>query len=248
MRFALLALPLLGVLLAAGPARGIDPALFEIKFENLPLDGYQDAFDLERDRHAFDDVRRPYYPGHAATENAFFCFYNGAVKEAARIANIALANQPDDLLACTIRGNVQRKHGRYARALTDYSHALMLDPNYYTASREMAWLLATSPDEAIRDADEALRLATQACELTNWRSPFELEAFAAANAEIGDFETAVKWQSEAIRLLYFDEWFQRKKDAYARLYLYLADQTYREVNLPRSESPGWTPPKAMRKR
>jgi len=219
--------------------------LFEIKFETLPL---------QRDPNSWNDVLRPYYADPVTsflfidTEKAFFDFYDGRVDDAGWIAHLAVAKQPDDVLAYIVRGNVQRKHGRHARALMDYSHALTLDPNHFTACRELAWLLSTSSNEEIRDAEEALRLATRACELTRWRSSFELEAFAAASAENGDFESAVKWQTEAIRLMSSQDWPKQKSDADGRLELFLAEQPFREATLPRSEAPEWSRPKIDRRR
>ena len=40
-----------------------------------------------------------------------------------------------------------------------------------------------------------------ACELTHWKSAECLDALSAAYAEAGDFTSAVKWQSQAVKLL-----------------------------------------------
>ena len=40
-----------------------------------------------------------------------------------------------------------------------------------------------------------------ACELTHWNSPECLDALSAACAEAGDFTSAVKWESKAVKLL-----------------------------------------------
>ena len=45
---------------------------------------------------------------------------------------------------------------------------------------------------------KALVLAQKACELTNWKDASVLESFAAACAETGDFEQAVRWQTKAL--------------------------------------------------
>lgn len=247
-----LGLGLLLTSLVSFPARGIDPALFEIRFETLPL---------TRDPHVLDDVLVPTFTSPATgygyapffpTEKAFFAFYDGRYDEAASLVTSIMHNQrddrPEDTLAYIIRGNLQRRHGRYARALTDYLHALTLDSKHYTAYRELAWLLSTSSNDEIRDAEEALRLATRACELTRWKSSFELEAFAAACAENGDFESAVKWQTEAIRLMGGEDWGHQKSDAVGRLELFLAEQPFRETTLPRNEAPEWSPPNLERRR
>ena len=65
---------------------------------------------------------------------------------------------------------------------------------------EQAWLLATSRDAAKRNGKEAVRLATEACRLVDYRFSPRLSALAAACAEAGDFDQAVKWATEALKL------------------------------------------------
>lgn len=40
-----------------------------------------------------------------------------------------------------------------------------------------------------------------ACELTHWKSAECLDALSAACAEAGDYASAVKWESQAVKLL-----------------------------------------------
>ena len=54
----------------------------------------------------------------------------------------------------------------------------------------LAWVLATSPDDKLRDGKRAIELATKAAEVSNYETPHVLSTLAAAYAETGDFEKA----------------------------------------------------------
>ena len=61
-------------------------------------------------------------------------------------------------------------------------------------------MLATSPDEKLRDGPRALKFATKAAEATKYETPHILSTLAAAYAETGDFENAAKWSQKAVEL------------------------------------------------
>jgi superkiller protein 3 len=81
--------------------------------------------------------------------------------------------------------------GRTREAVTQYREALKLDPDLTTALNNLAWALATSPDDQLRNGDEAVRLAEHACELTHYGQPWFVGTLAAAYAEAGRFPEAV---------------------------------------------------------
>jgi tetratricopeptide (TPR) repeat protein len=74
------------------------------------------------------------------------------------------------------------------------------DDVYADRLNSVAWTLATSQYNGRRNGDRAVEVATTACELTKWKLPAVVDTLAAAYAETGDFQAAVKWQNEAIRL------------------------------------------------
>jgi hypothetical protein len=60
--------------------------------------------------------------------------------------------------------------------------------------------LSTHPDSAVREPEEAVRLAQRAVELTMNRDPYFLDTLAAALAATGEFERAVETAEAALAL------------------------------------------------
>lgn len=111
----------------------------------------------------------------------------------------------------------------YARALTDFDEAIRLEPKYATACQNAALLRATCPDARFRDGARAVRDATMACQLNSWQDAGQIEILAAAHAEAGDFDEAVKWQEKALGLVPES----RTADLQSRLALYLSGKPFR---------------------
>lgn len=64
----------------------------------------------------------------------------------------------------------------------------------------LAWVLATSPKDDVRNGKRALELALKSCELTEYKAAHILSTLAAAYAETGDFEKAREWSGKAVEL------------------------------------------------
>lgn len=97
-------------------------------------------------------------------------------------------------------------------------------PDSAAAWNARAWLLATSPDAEVRDGAKAVEAAKRAMALDP-KKGFYPATLAAAYAEAGDFEQAVRCQQEAMQRvprLKFDP------EARRRLKLYRQGQPYRE--------------------
>ena len=62
------------------------------------------------------------------------------------------------------------------------------------------------PDEVV-NGKRAIKLATKACELTDWKSGWELNKLAAAYAEAGQFDNAVHYQRKALERPPFQDQF-----------------------------------------
>jgi tetratricopeptide (TPR) repeat protein len=138
--------------------------------------------------------------------------------------NAAIRADPGFALGYIVRGNYWHARGKYETALADFNEAVRADPEESGGHVCRAWLLATCPVAEYRDGPGAVASATRACELTGWKGAYEVSTLAAACAEAGDFDAAVKWQEKAIGL-YDDETL--KQNARARLALYRAREPYR---------------------
>lgn len=140
--------------------------------------------------------------------------------------NQALRLDPKDVEALDYRGNAWESKGSYEKALADYNQAIRLDPKYPWAYYDRAWIWATCPDPKFRDGVRAVESATRACELNNWQDPGPIDTLAAAYAEKGDFDSAVRWETKALELLPNDSTFQEFYKA--RLEMYKAGKPYRQ--------------------
>jgi Flp pilus assembly protein TadD len=90
--------------------------------------------------------------------------------------------------------------GRTREAVAQYREALRLNPNLAGALNNLAWVLAASPGDELRNGAEAVRLAERACELTHYGEPLFIATLAAAYAESGRFPEAVTTAERAEQL------------------------------------------------
>lgn len=98
------------------------------------------------------------------------------------------------------RGGLHMQLRNDAAAVADYEQAKRLKPRDPWVLNNLAWLRATSPIAAVRNGKMAVQDATRACELRNWKDPNSVDTLAAAHAEVGNFDRAIEFQKQAIRL------------------------------------------------
>jgi protein O-mannosyl-transferase len=165
--------------------------------------------------------------------------------EAARLQpeNAAFQNGLGDVLAKSGRAGEAAAHyvlahsllaaefsrqGKTAEAIDHWRKALSLDPGSPRILNNLAWLIATSADARLRNAAEAVRLAEQACALSGSKSPSFLDTLAAAYAEAGRFDDAIRTARRAVEAAEEAGEKQRAAQLHQRLLLYQSRQPYRE--------------------
>jgi tetratricopeptide (TPR) repeat protein len=151
--------------------------------------------------------------------------YKGAFDNMIRDCTAAIRIDPKFAAAYHNRGRAWRGKKEYDKAIDDFTQATRVDPSYGGAYNSLAWLRATFPDARYRDGQQAVELATKACELARWKNGEWLSTLAAAYAELGDFEKAVAWQAGAIELARADE----VEALRSQLKLYQEHRPYRQT-------------------
>jgi tetratricopeptide (TPR) repeat protein len=86
------------------------------------------------------------------------------------------------------------------KSISFYRVRVRLEPDDVGALNNLAWVLATSASEHLRNGTEAVRLAEHACELTHYKQPMLIGTLAAAYAEVGRFDDAIETGQKAIEL------------------------------------------------
>ena len=132
---------------------------------------------------------------------------NGRPEHAIRALTAALRLSPDDpdlrrALAEAYRLQAQAgfQRGDMALVIAASEQSLTLQPDQPVVHRSLAWILATHPDESLRDGAKAVHHASQAVDQTGGNDPVALDTLAAAYAEAGRFDEAVAAVSGAIEL------------------------------------------------
>ncbi len=133
------------------------------------------------------------------------------------------------------RGDAYLGVGKHAEAIADFEAAYKDKPKDSGLLNNLAWVLATSPDDKIRDGKRAIELAKAACEETEYKAPHIMSTLAAAYAEAGDWDEAQKTIARALELKPSEEHLdqlQKEQKSYEK------KEPWRELqNEPDAETP-----------
>ncbi len=107
---------------------------------------------------------------------------------------------PDDPQAHFVLGVSLSLNRDAAGALVAFEKMLALDPSNPGAQNSVAWILASSADDSIRDAERAIAIAKEAADRTQYRQPQVLDTLATAYAAAGRFDDAVMTIRKALEI------------------------------------------------
>ena len=124
----------------------------------------------------------------------------GELGQADKLYQLAVHLQPEYVEARHAYAGLLAQQGDYSRALEQYHQALRFGPKSWRIRMDMAQLLATCPDAAVRDPRRALQLALQAAEMADRRHPDALEVLAVCLAETGQFDKALQVVRQALSM------------------------------------------------
>ena len=113
-------------------------------------------------------------------------------------------------------------------AIARFREAVRLKPDWLEALNNLAWILATQPDEKLRNGGESVRLAARAVELTKTNNPGALDTLAAAYAEVGRFSDAADAAQKATGLAAAAGQTDLATEIQKRRRLYDAGRAFRE--------------------
>ncbi len=174
----------------------------------------------EYEKHGYDLLNksdyqnaRRYFDAAIRTDpNIWSTYYNRAttfIKQkrwaaALQDLNSTIRLKPSFFTATLERAGVNSELGNYRASLTDLDRLAVLLRKVRNSFEQAvvlnnrAWLRATCPDASLRNGQLAVSDAKKACELNIWLLASHIDTLAAAYAEAGDFDSAIRYQQEAI--------------------------------------------------
>jgi tetratricopeptide (TPR) repeat protein len=137
-------------------------------------------------------------PAHFRLGMAFYA--NGRLDDAIVQFQEAVRLNPGSEAAHSELGKALAQKGRMAEAIDSFRAASAMDPDDFLVKNNLAWILSTCADPALRNGRDALEFARSANELSGGSNAIVLHTLAAAFAEIGQFSEATRLAQKAFDL------------------------------------------------
>src|SRR5205807_7589990 len=125
----------------------------------------------------------------------------GKYELAIQDCNEALRQYRGCVEAALLRAKINSRLRKYAEASKEFNYLVSLHPRNATLARALsdrAWFLATCPDHSFRNGQQAVKDAKAACSIMVWKDEHMIDTLAVAYAEVGDFNSAVQYVSQAL--------------------------------------------------
>jgi len=163
-------------------------------------------------KHDYENARRYFDAAIRTDPYMWTAYYNRAVTfcqqkkwtAALQDLNSTIRLKPSFFDASFLRVGVNSKLGNYKACMADLNTLAILGStvrNRFTQAHALnarAWLMATCPEQSIRNGQVAIADAKRACELTKWEFGSYIDTLAAGYAEAGDFDSAIRNEEKAI--------------------------------------------------
>ncbi|HEV2045785.1 MAG TPA: hypothetical protein VGQ95_04230 [Chthoniobacterales bacterium] len=140
-----------------------------------------------------------------------------------------LKDYPLDIAAHNALGVLLVQSGKPREAIAQWEISLEIDPNDGNAQNNLAWVLATSPEDAIRDGRRAVELAEKASRLPGGETPIVLRTLAAAYAETGESSKAIDTARRAAELAMAQQNQSLVETLQSEMELYRVNKPHREL-------------------
>jgi len=177
----------------------------------------------------------------AHTYFAHFLSQTGDYAAAAKHYRHILQVAPDADRIPALLGDTLEKSGDYTAALQFYRDHYERHPERIDIGNRLAWLMASHPDDSIRDGAAALRLAEQLSERSNYEDRNILDTLAAACAETGDYRRAIAVAGTALVLARKEDDDQHARAIERRLDGYRNERPFRDAPVRNIDAPGSSP-------
>jgi protein O-mannosyl-transferase len=133
-------------------------------------------------------------PGYASAEGnlGFVLAIQGKTEQAVQHYRTALKLAPGAAKFHYLLASALLAEGKTEEAIDEFKKELEINPDHPLALNDLAWIKATSPSDRTRNGLEAVRMAERACEVSRYTQPQFIGTLAAAYAEAGRFEEAIR--------------------------------------------------------